>query len=99
MTAEAEQDTLWPGSYARGNQNAYPGLSTRKHPGAQVTISLNAQNTLFEDVYQRQHIEACGILLGHSDSYGNWYIEQAQPLPKLSNSPCNFDFRRDTCLP
>jgi len=98
MTAEAEQDTLWPGSYARGNQNAYPGLSTRKHPGAQVTISLNAQNTLFEDVYQRQHIEACGILLGYSDSYGNWYIEQAHPLPNIFNSPVYFEFAPEDLL-
>ncbi len=70
----------------------------RKHPGAQVTLSLDTQNTLFNDVCQRPHIEACGLLLGHIDNSGNWNIEQAYPLPNIFNSPVYFEFAPEDLL-
>ena len=70
----------------------------RKHANAQVTVSLDARNTLFNDVCQRPHIEACGILLGHIDSCGNWNIEQAYPLRNIFNSPVYFEFAPEDLL-
>ncbi len=70
----------------------------RKHASAQVTISLDARNTLFNDVCQRPHIEACGILLGHIDSCGNWNIEQAYPLRNIFNSAVYFEFAPEDLL-
>ncbi len=69
-----------------------------KHARAQVTISLDARNTLFNDVCQRPHIEACGILLGHIDSCGNWNIEQAYPLRNIFNSAVYFEFAPEDLL-
>jgi proteasome lid subunit RPN8/RPN11 len=69
-----------------------------KHANAQVTISLDARNTLFNDVCQRPHIEACGILLGHIDSCGNWNIEQAYPLRNIFNSAVYFEFAPEDLL-
>jgi len=69
-----------------------------KHASAQVTISLDARNTLFNDVCQRPHIEACGILLGHIDSCGNWNIEQAYPLRNIFNSAVYFEFAPEDLL-
>jgi len=70
----------------------------RKHASAQVTISLDARNTLFNDVCQRPHIEACGILLGQIDSCGNWNIEQAYPLRNIFNSAVYFEFAPEDLL-
>ena len=70
----------------------------RKHANAQVTVSLDARNTLFNDVCQRPHIEACGILLGHIDSCGNWNIEQAYPLRNIFNSAVYFEFAPEDLL-
>ena len=70
----------------------------RKHANAQVTVSLDARNTLFNDVCQRPHIEACGVLLGHIDSYGNWNIEQAYPLRNIYNSAVYFEFAPEDLL-
>jgi len=70
----------------------------RKHANAQVTVSLDPRNTLFNDVCQRPHIEACGILLGHIDSCGNWNIEQAYPLRNIFNSPVYFEFAPEDLL-
>ncbi len=70
----------------------------RKHASAQVTFSLDARNTLFNDVCQRPHIEACGILLGHIDSCGNWNIEQAYPLRNIFNSAVYFEFAPEDLL-
>ena len=69
-----------------------------KHASAQVTISPDARNTLFNDVCQRPHIEACGILLGHIDSCGNWNIEQAYPLRNIFNSAVYFEFAPEDLL-
>lgn len=68
----------------------------RKH--AQVTISLDAQRTLFKDVCQRPHIEACGILLGSIDGCGDWNIEQAYPLRNIFNSAVYFEFAPEELL-
>jgi [CysO sulfur-carrier protein]-S-L-cysteine hydrolase len=68
----------------------------RKH--AQVTISLDAQRTLFKDVCQRPHIEACGILLGSIDGCGDWNIEHAYPLRNIFNSAVYFEFAPEELL-
>src|SRR5437660_3280861 len=70
----------------------------QKHPKAQVTLSINTQNALFQDVCQRQHIEACGLLLGHIDNCGNWHIKDAHPLPNIFNSPVYFEFAPEDLL-
>ncbi len=64
----------------------------RKHAQACVTISDKARATLFEDIYARRQIEACGLLTGYSDDQDHWYIEQAHPLPNIFNSPVYFEF-------
>lgn len=68
----------------------------RKHP--QVTISLDARNTLYKDVCQRPDIEACGVLLGHIESCGNWIIEQAYPLRNIFDSAVYFEFAPEELL-
>ena len=70
----------------------------RKHVSAQVSISLDAQRTLFKDVCHRLQIEACGILLGSIDSCGNWNIEQAYPLRNIFNSAVYFEFAPEELL-
>ena len=70
----------------------------RKHASAQVTFSLEARNRLFNDVCQRPHIEACGLLLGRIDSCGNWNIEQAYPLRNIYNSAVYFEFAPEDLL-
>src|SRR5437763_10062657 len=70
----------------------------RKHPGARAMISMKARHTLYIDVCQRRHIEACGLLLGHIDDLGNWYIDQAHPLRNIFNSPVYFEFAPEDVL-
>ena len=70
----------------------------RKHPVAQVTISINAQDKLCKDVCQRSRIEACGLLLGQIDGQGNWHIERAHPLRNIRNSPVYFEFAPEDLL-
>jgi proteasome lid subunit RPN8/RPN11 len=65
---------------------------------AQVVLSLDAQKTLLQDVYQRRHIEACGVLLGTIDADGNWHIQQAHPLPNASGSSVYFEFAPEDLL-
>ena len=69
-----------------------------KHPVAQVTISLSAQQTILADVCQRPQIEACGILLGSIDQQGCWFVELAQPLRNTYNSPVYFEFDPEELL-
>src|SRR2546421_301699 len=52
----------------------------RKHPKAEVTIDATAYKALLLDVYKRQQIEACGLLLGITDQAGNWHIEDIHPM-------------------
>ncbi len=63
-----------------------------KQAQARVFISIAAQKTLFQDVYQRRDIESCGVLIGSIDEQGNWYIEQAHPLRNIFDSPVYFEF-------
>ncbi|GAC1378958.1 MAG: hypothetical protein NVS4B7_05400 [Ktedonobacteraceae bacterium] len=67
-------------------------------PDPHVFISINAQKMLFKDVYQRRHIEACGVLLGYTDQQGNWHIEQVQPLRNVFSSPVYFEFAPEDLL-
>lgn len=63
-----------------------------------LRISAEAQKTLREDVCQRRDIEACGLLLGRMDDKGNWWIEQACPLPNVYKSPAYFEFAPEDLL-
>jgi proteasome lid subunit RPN8/RPN11 len=65
---------------------------------AQVTLSIDAQKTLLQDVYQRRQIEACGVLLGSIDADGNWYVQQAKPLPNTFSSSVYFEFAPEDLL-
>jgi proteasome lid subunit RPN8/RPN11 len=70
----------------------------KSHETAQVTISANAQKALLLDVYKRQRIEACGVLLGNFDDSGNWYIEEICPLRNIFDSPTYFEFAPEDLL-
>ncbi|SRR6266567_3591018 len=65
---------------------------------AQVTLSIDAQKTLLQDVYQRRQIEACGVLLGSIDADGNWHVQQAKPLPNTFSSSVYFEFAPEDLL-
>ncbi len=65
---------------------------------AYVRLSMEAQKALFTDVYHRRTIEACGVLLGTRDEQGNWYVEQAYPLPNIFASPVYFEFAPEDLL-
>ncbi len=69
-----------------------------QHPTAHVCLSLHTQQALSGDVCQRPSIEACGLLLGHRDTQGNWHIEQALPLRNIYNSPVYFEFAPEDLL-
>jgi proteasome lid subunit RPN8/RPN11 len=68
------------------------------HVNAQVTLNLGAQQTLGTDVYERRHIEACGLLIGTSDEQTNWQVEQAIPLRNIAHSPAYFEFDPEELL-
>lgn len=70
----------------------------RKHLSALAMVSMKARQILYTDFCQRRHIEACGLLLGHIDELGNWYIEQVHPLPNICNSPVYFEFAPEDVL-
>ena len=59
---------------------------------AHITISVEAQDMLREDVHRRRQIEACGLLLGQIDSEGHWHVEQIHPLRNMHDSPVYFEF-------
>jgi proteasome lid subunit RPN8/RPN11 len=63
-----------------------------------VTLSVDAQKTLMTDIYQRQHIEACGVLLGTIDEQENWHVERVIPLPNVFDSPVYFEFAPEDLL-
>jgi proteasome lid subunit RPN8/RPN11 len=69
-----------------------------KQTQAHVTLSIEAQKTLLQDVEQRRHIEACGVLIGRIDEQGNWHIEQAHPLRNTFDSPVYFEFAPEELL-
>ena len=70
----------------------------RTHEKAEVTISANAHKTLLLDVYKRQRIEACGLLLGIIDDSGNWHVEEIYPLRNIFDSPVYFEFAPEDLL-
>ena len=57
-----------------------------------LLLSPVAWQTLLLDAYQRQHIEACGALLGNIDEQGNWQVEAAHPLRNACPSAVYFEF-------
>jgi proteasome lid subunit RPN8/RPN11 len=65
---------------------------------AQLILSACAQKTLLQDVLERSHIEACGLLTGKMDEQGNWLVEQAHPLRNISESPVYFEFAPEELL-
>ncbi len=64
----------------------------RKHHKAEVSIDATAYEALLLDVYKRQRIEACGLLLGTIDQEGNWHIEAIHPMRNIYDSPIYFEF-------
>ncbi len=64
----------------------------------EVILSIDAHKTLLADIYGRRHIEACGLLTGTIDDFGNWHIKQAHPLPNIFNSPVYFEFAPEDVL-
>lgn len=70
----------------------------QKLPGARATVNITARNAMYSDVYQRRHIEACGLLLGHIDDLGSWHIEGVHPLRNICNSPVYFEFAPEDLL-
>ncbi len=60
--------------------------------GQYISLSPRAQHTIATDIFQRRRIEACGVLLGFIDELENWRVEDAYPLPNISNSPIHFEF-------
>jgi proteasome lid subunit RPN8/RPN11 len=59
---------------------------------AQLCLSRAAQEAILSDIYSRNTIEACGVLLGTVDEQGNWHVEEAHPLRNVFNSPVYFEF-------
>jgi proteasome lid subunit RPN8/RPN11 len=70
----------------------------RKHENAEVSIDASAHKTLLLDVYKRQCIEACGLLLGTIDQAGNWHVEKTLPLRNIYDSPVYFEFAPEDLL-
>ncbi|MEO8971606.1 MAG: Mov34/MPN/PAD-1 family protein [Ktedonobacteraceae bacterium] len=64
----------------------------------EVTLSARAQKILSQDVRQRRHIEACGLLIGQIDAQGNWQVEHIHPLRNIFNSPVYFEFAPEDLL-
>lgn len=69
-----------------------------KTANAQVTLTHEALHTLYNDIAQRPHIEACGVLLGIQDQQGNWHVEQTHPLRNIFSSPVYFEFDPEELL-
>ncbi len=70
----------------------------KKHANAQVTISSDAQRALFNDVCQRRHIEACGVLIGSNDEQGHWRVDKIHPLCNIFDLPVYFEFAPEDLL-
>ena len=65
---------------------------------AQLCISKAAQEAILSDIYSRNTIEACGVLLGTVDEQGNWHVEEAHALRNVFNSPVYFEFAPEDLL-
>src|SRR5436305_14383481 len=70
----------------------------RKHEKAEVSLDVRAYKTLLLDVYKRQGIEACGLLIGAIDQAGNWHVEEVHPLRNIFDSPVYFEFAPEDLL-
>jgi proteasome lid subunit RPN8/RPN11 len=70
----------------------------RKNQKAEVSIEVRAYEALLLDVYKRQSIEACGLLLGIIDQAGNWHIEDIHPMRNIFDSPVYFEFAPEELL-
>ena len=70
----------------------------RKNHKAEVSINARAYEALLLDVYKRQRIEACGLLLGTIDQEGNWHVEDTHPMRNISDSPVYFEFAPEELL-
>jgi proteasome lid subunit RPN8/RPN11 len=69
-----------------------------KTANAQVTLTNDALHTVYKDIAQRPHIEACGVLLGTLDEQQNWHVSQAYPLRNIFSSPVYFEFDPEELL-
>jgi proteasome lid subunit RPN8/RPN11 len=65
---------------------------------AEVSIDAKAYESLIIDVYKRQQIEACGLLIGTIDQAGNWHIEDIHPMRNIFDSPAYFEFAPEELL-
>jgi proteasome lid subunit RPN8/RPN11 len=65
---------------------------------ARVSLSKTAQKELLTDICGRPTIEACGVLLGHRDAAGNWYVNEVLALPNIFDSPVYFEFAPEDLL-
>ena len=70
----------------------------RKHENAEVSINASSHKSLLLDVYKRQRIEACGLLIGTIDQAGNWHVEETHPLRNIFDSPVYFEFAPEDLL-
>ena len=69
-----------------------------KKANAQATLTHEALHTIYNDIAQRPHIEACGVLVGTQDQQGNWHIKNAHPLRNIFSSPVYFEFDPEELL-
>ncbi len=65
---------------------------------AHVKLTKAAQEELLTDICGRPNIEACGVLLGHRDDAGNWYVNEVLALPNIFDSPVYFEFAPEDLL-
>lgn len=70
----------------------------RKQSHAKLLLSIQAQEVLLRDIYERSSIEACGLLTGTIDAGGNWQVEAAHPLKNTHASPVYFEFAPEDLL-
>jgi proteasome lid subunit RPN8/RPN11 len=70
----------------------------RKNHKAEVSIDARAYEALLVDVYKRQSIEACGLLIGTIDQVGNWHVEEIHPMRNIFDSPVYFEFAPEELL-
>ena len=70
----------------------------RRHEKAEVSINASAHMTLLLDIYKRQRIEACGLLIGTIDQAGNWHVEETYPLRNIFDSPVYLEFAPEDLL-
>ncbi len=70
----------------------------QKNFKADVFIAARAYEALLLDVYKRQRIEACGLLLGSIDDAGNWHVDEIHPMRNIFDSPVYFEFAPEELL-